>query len=120
MGKESLALRLEGKMGAGQSRKGGSQTQVKLKHFWGGKLGTVWDGRRTEEQVWGDLRSKGEDMRMEEPRRNRGVPEPGIGTSRLVIRTRAGKWGLGRDTWRLSPAPKLLGPQRDQSQDAMA
>ena len=62
MGKESLALRLEGKMGAGQSRKGGSQTQVKLKHFWGGKLGTVWDGRRTEEQVWGDLRSKGEDM----------------------------------------------------------
>ena len=59
-------------------------------------------------------------MRMEEPRRNRGAPEPGVGTSRLVIRTWAGKWGPRRDTWRLSPAAKLLGPQRDLSQDAMA
>lgn len=48
-------------------------------------------------------------MRMEEPRRSRGVPEPG-----------AGKWGLGRDTWRLrNPAPKLPGAQMDHSQDDM-
>ena len=59
-------------------------------------------------------------MRMEEPRGSRGVPEPEAGTSRLVMRTRAGKWGLGRDTWRLrNPAPKLLGSQMAHSQDDM-
>lgn len=45
----------------GQDRVGreeARETEVKLKCSWGGKLEIVWDGR-TEEQVWGDLRSKG-------------------------------------------------------------
>lgn len=46
----------------GQDRVGreeARETEVKLKCSWGGKLEIARDGRRTEEQVWGDLRSKG-------------------------------------------------------------
>lgn len=76
MGKESLAPEGGGRerRGAGQSRKGEEARETgSSKCFWGGKL--TWNSlgcKKDKEQMWGDLENREEDMRMEEPRRNRG------------------------------------------------